>query len=70
MEVTCDTLLISTESQGEWSPSTKRIPEDSRVDENLLYKEKPCPSRMELFKSIPIRKRLLQQGRDVNLLLL
>ena len=67
---TYDTHLISIESEGKWNLSTKRILEDTRVKEDLLYKEMSCPSRLGLFKRIPIRKRLLYQGRDANLLLL
>ena len=67
---TCDTHLATIESQGKWNPSTKRIPEDMRINEDLLYKKIFCPSRLGLFKMIPIRKKLLHQGRDVNLLLL
>ena len=37
--------------------------------ENPLYKEMSCPSRLGLLKRIPIRKRLLHQGEEVNLLL-
>ena len=64
------TDLATIESQGKWNPSVKRIPEDPRINEDLLYKEMSCPSRLGLFKRIPIKKRLLHQGRDVNLLLL
>ena len=32
----------------------KRIPEDTRVDEDLFYKEMSCPSRLGLFKRILI----------------
>ena len=67
---TCDIHLIAIESQGKWNPSTKRIPEDTCVNEDLLYKDMSCPSRLGLFKRTPIRKRLLRQGRDVNPLLL
>ena len=70
MENTCDTHLITIESLGKWNPSMKRIPQDTRVNENLLYKEMSCPSRLGLFKRTPIRKRLLRQGRDANFLLL
>ena len=56
--------------QGKWNPNTKNILEDTRINEDLLYKEMTCPSRLGPFKEIPIRKRLLHQGRDVNLLLL
>ena len=69
-ENTCDTHLATMESQGKWNPSTNRIPEDTRINEDLLYKEMSSPSRLRLFKKIPMRKRLLHQGRDVNLLLL
>ena len=67
---TCDKHLATIKSQGKWNPSTKRISEDTHINEDLLYKEMSWPSRLGLFKRIPIRKRLLHQGRDVNLLLL
>ena len=67
---TCDTHLATIESQGKWNPSTNRIPEDMRINEDLLYKEMSYPSRLGLFKRIPIRKRLLHQERNVNLPLL
>ena len=67
---TYDTHLAIIESQGKWNPSTKRIPEDTRINEDLLYKEMSCPSCLGLFKRIFIRKRLLHQRRDVKLLLL
>ena len=70
MENTCDTHLITIESLGKWNPSVKRIPKDMRVNKDLLYKEMSCPSCLELFKRILIRKRLLRQGREANLLLL
>jgi len=70
MENTCDTHLITIESLGKWNLSMERIPEDMRVNEDLLYKKMSCPSHLGLFKRIPIRKRLLRQGRDANLLLL
>ena len=70
MEKTCDTHLATIESQGKWNSSIKRIPEDTRFNEDLLYKGMSCPSRLGLFKRIPIRKRLLHQGREVNPLLL
>ena len=70
MKNTCDTHIITIELLGKWNPSMKRIPKDTCVNEDLLYKEKSCPSRLGLFKRIPIRKRLLRQGRDANLLLL
>ena len=70
MEKTCDTHLATIESQGKWNSSIKRIPEDTRFNEDLLYKGMSCPSRLELFKRIPIRKRLLHQRREVNPLLL
>ena len=38
--------------------------------ENPLYKEMSCLSRLGLLKRIPIRKRLLHQGGEANLLLL
>ena len=66
MEKACDTHLATIESQGKWSPSTKRISEDTRINEDLLYKGMSCPSRLRLIKRIPIRKRLLHQERDVN----
>ena len=69
-ENTCDTHLATMESQGKWNPSTKRIPKDMRINEDLLYKRMSCPSRLGLIKRISIRKRLLHQGRDVNPLLL
>ena len=69
MEKTCDTHLVTIESQGKWNPSTKRILEDTRINEDLLYKGMTCPSRLRLIKRIPIRKRLLLQGREVNPLL-
>ena len=69
MEKTCDTHLVTNESHGKWNPSTKRILEDMRINEDLLYKGMICPSRLGLIKRIPIRKRLLLQGREVNPLL-
>ena len=39
MENTCDTHLIIIESLGRWNPSMKRIPEDTCVNKDLLYKE-------------------------------
>ena len=35
---TCNTHLITIESQGKWNPSMKRIPEDTCVNEDILYK--------------------------------
>ena len=70
MGSTCDTHLITIESQGKWNSSTKRISEDTRINEDLLDKEMSCPSRLGLFKRIPIRKILLHQEGEVNLLLL
>ena len=70
MEKTCNTHLVTIESQGKQNPSTKRIPEDIRTNKDLLYKGMTCPSRLGLIKRIPIRKRLLLQGREVNPLLL
>ena len=70
MENTCDTHLITIESLGRWNPSVKRILEDMRVNKDLLYKERSCPSRLGPYKRIPIRKILLRQGREANLLLL
>ena len=67
---TCGTHLIIIESQGKWNPSTKRILKDMRINEDLLYKEMSCSSHLDLFKRIPIRKRLLHQGRDANFLLI
>ena len=58
---TCDSHLATIESQGKWNLNTKRIPEDTRINEDLLYKELSCQSRLGLFKKIPIRKRLLQE---------
>ena len=66
---TCDAYLATIESQGKWNPNAKRIPEGMCINEDLLYKEISCPSHLGLLKKIPIRKRLLHQGRDVNLLL-
>ena len=43
---TCDTHLATIKSQGKWNPSTKRIPEDNRINEDFLYKEMSCPSRL------------------------
>ena len=63
MENTCDTHLITIESLGRWNPNVKRIPEDTHVNKDLFYKEMSCLSRLGLFKRIPIRKRLLRQGR-------
>ena len=40
---TCDTHLATIESQGKWNPSTKRILEDTHINEDLLYKEMSCP---------------------------
>ena len=34
-----DTHLITIESLGKWNSSVKRIPEDTHVNEDLLYKE-------------------------------
>ena len=70
MGSTCDTHLITIESQGKWNSSTKRIPEDTRINEDLLYKEKTCLSRLGFLKKIPIRKGLGLQGKEVNLRLL
>ena len=70
MEKTCDTHLVTIESQGEGNPSAKRIPEDTRINKDLLYKGMTCPSRLELIKRILIRKRLLLQGREIKPLLL
>ena len=70
MEKTCDTHLITIESQGEGNPSTKRIPEDTHINKDLLYKGMTCLSRLGLIKRIPIRKRLILQGREVKTLLL
>ena len=33
------THLITIESPGKWNSSVKRIPEDTHVNEDLLYKE-------------------------------
>ena len=54
---TCDTYLTTIESQGKWNPSTKRIPEDMCINEDLLYKEISCPSRLGLFKRISMREK-------------
>ena len=70
MRNTCDTHLATIESQDKWNSSTKRISEDTRISKDLLYKEMSCPSRLRLFKRIPIRKRLLHQEGEVNILLL
>ena len=70
MENICDTHLITIESLGRWNPSMKRIPEETRINKDLLYKEMSCPSSLGLFKRIPIKKRLIYQGRETNLLLL
>ena len=39
MEITCGTLLITIESLGKWNSSVKRIPEDTHVNKDLVYKE-------------------------------
>ena len=66
MEKTCNTHLVTIESQGEGNPGVKRILEDTRINKDLLYKGMTCPSRLGLIKRILIRKRLLLQGREIK----
>ena len=44
MKKTCDTHLVTIESQGEGNPSVKRILEDTRINKDLLYKGMTCSS--------------------------
>ena len=55
------------ESEGKQNPSAKRIPEATRINKDLLYKEKTCPSSLGFLKRTPIRKGLRLQGKEVNL---
>ena len=43
-----------------------RIPEDARINEDLLYKGMTCPSRLGFLKKTPIRKGLGLQEKDVS----
>ena len=39
-------LQHTLKSLDKWNPSTKRIPEDTHINEDLFYKEIPCSSRL------------------------
>ena len=39
MKITCDTHLITIGTLGKWNSSMKKIPEDTHVNGDLLYKE-------------------------------
>ena len=39
-------LRHTLRSLDKWNPSTKRIPEDTHINEDLLYKEISCSSRL------------------------
>ena len=44
----------------------RRIPEDARINKDLLYKGMTCPSRLGFLKKIPIRNGLGLQEKEVN----
>ena len=43
-----------------------RIPEDARINEDLIYKRMTCSSRLGFLKKTPIRKGLGLQGKYLD----